>query len=88
MTARTERQPRTQDVEALIGVLAVLEAEIRGEQSATIGLDVERLRDRLVRVGLLGPDADVLETALALGNINQRLRYVLGEYETEDEGTS
>lgn len=88
MTALTERQPRTQDVEALIGVLAVLEAEIRGERSGTIGLDVDRLRDRLTRVGLLGSDADVSDVALALGNINQRLRYVLGEYETEDEGTS
>jgi hypothetical protein len=88
MTALTERQPRTQDVEALIGVVAVLEAEIRGHRSDTIKFDVDRLRDRLTRVGLLGSDADVSETALALGNINQRLRYVLGEYETEDEDIS
>jgi hypothetical protein len=88
MTALTERQPRTQDVEALIGLLAVLEAEIRVQRSGTIGVDVDRLRDRLARVGLLDADADVSETALALGNINQRLRYVAGEYETEDEGIS
>lgn len=88
MTALTERPPRAQDVEALIGLLGLVEGELRAQQSSRVWLDLERLSERLVRAELLESGADVLETARALGNINQRLRYVLGEYETEDEGTS
>jgi hypothetical protein len=74
MTALTERLPRTQDVEALIDVLAMLKAGIRGQQCGTIELDVDQPRDRLAGVGLLGSDADVSETAPGPGRMSGMTR--------------
>ncbi|HEX4698731.1 MAG TPA: hypothetical protein VH857_05130 [Actinomycetes bacterium] len=59
-------------------MLAILEAELLGEV-----LDVElagRFRDRFVRAGLLPEGAGLGELRRALAELNQRVRYALGEY--------
>ena len=71
-----------QDAEALIGVLAVVEGHlINGDLDPHV---VDRLGERLV-----GPGAGAAELRVALGNLDQRLRYVLGEHDqppTPDTG--
>ena len=63
-----------QDADALIGVLAVLEGHL-------VAGDLDpRVIDRLSR-RLVGPGAGAAELRVALGNLNQRLRYALGEYD-------
>jgi hypothetical protein len=63
-----------QDAEALIGVLAVVEGHlVAGDLDPRL---VGRLGERLV-----GPGAGAAELRVALGNLNQRLRYVLGEHD-------
>ena len=63
-----------QDADALIGVTAVLEGHlIAGQLDPEV---VGRLGARLV-----GPGAGPAELRVALANLNQRLRYVLGEYD-------
>jgi hypothetical protein len=62
----------------VIGLLSILEGDLLGEV-----LDVElagRLRDRFVRAGLLPEDAGLGELRRALAEMNQRVRYALGEY--------
>jgi hypothetical protein len=70
------------DAEALIGVLAVLEGHlINGDLDPHV---VGHLSTHVV-----GPDAGPAELRVALGNLNQRLRYVLGEHDeppTPDTG--
>ena len=62
------------DAEAMIGVLALLEGHlINGDLAPHV---VDRLSERLV-----GPGAGAAELRVALANLNQRLRYVLGEHE-------
>jgi hypothetical protein len=62
------------DAEALIGLLAVLEGHlISGDLDPHV---VDRLSERAVR-----PGAGAAELRVALGNLNQRLRYVLGEHD-------
>jgi hypothetical protein len=66
--------PERQDAEALVGMLAVLEGHlINGDLDAHV---VHRLSERLV-----GPGAGAAELRVALGNLNQRLRYALGEHD-------
>jgi hypothetical protein len=65
------------DLVALIGWLAVIEGEIAGG-GLTQSLDT-RLRARFVHAGLLDVDADEQAFRLAIGEVNQRLRYALGE---------
>lgn len=74
------RRPRAADVAALVGWLAVFEGELR-VGAAPEGLTA-RFRERLVRNGLLDEDADERRLQEAVGDLNQRLRYVLGQYET------
>ena len=63
-----------QDAEALIGVLAVVEGHlINGDLDPHV---VDRLGERVV-----GPGAGAVELRVALGSLNQRLRYVLGEHD-------
>ncbi|HEY4313971.1 MAG TPA: hypothetical protein VGO19_00515 [Actinomycetes bacterium] len=75
----TMRRPLSDpDAGAIIGLLAILEGELLAET-----LDVElagRFRDRLVDVGLLADSAGLGELRRALGELNQRVRYALGEY--------
>jgi hypothetical protein len=63
-----------QDAEALVGLLAVLAGHlVSGDLDPLV---VGRLSERLV-----GPTAGPAELRVALGNLNQRLRYVLGEHD-------
>lgn len=79
-----------QDVSALIGMLALIEGEMRGRDHPTIVDEVPdwmlRLPERLTREGLLSSEPSPEDVWTAVGNLNQRLRYVLGEYDNEDEG--
>lgn len=82
----TPNPVRRQDAETLVGVLAVLQGQLIG---GSLDEDVvARLVRRFVRAGLLEPDPDgsppsAGRLGVALDNLNQRLRYALGEYETE-----
>lgn len=80
---KTPRLPRDQDVRALIGVLAVLEGEVM-----VMELDqqeppewMHRVAERLARSGLLNSTDSLTGLRQGLGDLNQRLRYVLGEYD-------
>jgi hypothetical protein len=65
------------DVAVLIGILAVLEGEVRsGETSSRM---TWHLSGRLARYDLLSAGAAREDLAGALGNINQRLRPARGE---------
>ncbi len=66
-----------QDAAALIGILAVLEGEMSSGNLDEQALD--HLRRRLTDDGVLtgGPDTDDLPAAL--GALNQRVRFALGE---------
>ena len=67
------------DVAVLIGVLAVLEGEVRsGEASPRM---TRHLSDRLARCGLLAADVASEGLARALSDMNQRLRVARGEYD-------
>ena len=70
------------DAEALIGLLAVLEGHL---VAGHLGPHVaDSLSERLV-----GPGAGAAELRVALSSLNQRMRYVLGEYDqppTPDSG--
>lgn len=76
------RAAQSRDVAALIGMLAVLEGEVRaadaGDEVPGWALPLAR---RLSGDGLLPLDADPRELRQALNDLNQRLRYVLGEYD-------
>lgn len=76
------RRPVTladKDVAALIGVLALLEGEVRsGEASPSM---TQHLSDRLARYELLSADAASEALAGALSDMNQRLRVARGEYD-------
>ena len=76
------RRAQTNDVAAVVGILATLEGELM------VASDGDALPDwaiplahRLGRDGLLGADAGQREVRQALNDLNQRLRYVLGEYD-------
>jgi hypothetical protein len=67
------------DVAVLIGVLAVVEGELRsGEASPHM---TRHLSDRLAQYELLSADAGNDDLAKALSDINQRLRIARGEYD-------
>lgn len=90
MTELTPRRPRVQDIAALVGMLAVIEGEMRVRAHLAFTEEspswTPRIGERLSREGLLGPEPTPEELWTAVGNLNQRLRYVLGEYDNEDEG--
>jgi hypothetical protein len=66
------------DLEALIGILAVLEGEL--QSGAVTPYLAGRLRDRLERAGLVTAGGPEPEVRRALGDLNQRLRRALGEW--------
>jgi hypothetical protein len=67
------------DVAVLIGVLAVVEGQVRsGEASPHM---TRHLSDRLAQYELLSADAANDDLARALSDINQRLRIARGEYD-------
>lgn len=71
------------DVAALLGLVIVLEAELLAEEISP--QSAARLTERLASTGLLPEYASVGELCAALSDMNQRLRYVLGEYESPPE---
>ena len=85
----TPRRPRARDVAVLIGVLAVLEGEVWASETESDDVPhwVDHLARRLARDDLLPAEAGTLELRRTLGDLNQRLRYVLGEYD-DPERTS
>jgi hypothetical protein len=69
----------TRDATALVGLTAVLEGHL-----LTGHLDphvVDHLVNWLRSAGVLGPTDGPPELRLLLGDLNQRLRYALGEYD-------
>ena len=79
----TARQPQVRDVTALVGMLSVLEGEVwaGGAGADNIPLWAEHLATRLRRDGLLADGAGNEALRQALGDLNQRLRFVLGEHD-------
>ena len=76
------RPAKTRDVAAVVGLLASLEAELMVASEGDVLPDwAAPLAHRLRRDGLLGEDAGQREVRQALNDLNNRLRYVLGEYD-------
>jgi hypothetical protein len=68
------------DAAVLIGILAVLEGVIWADS-----LDqrtTSKLAERFVQQGLLTADHDQRDLRQAIGDLNQRLRYAVGEYDS------
>jgi len=63
----------------LIGVLAVLEGQVRSDEASLTM--TRRLSDRLARYELLSADAASDALAEALSDMNQRLRVARGDYD-------
>ena len=68
------------DANVLIGILAILEGAIWVGQldERTTG----KVADRFVRQGLLGADHDQRDLRQVISDMNQRIRYAAGEYDT------
>lgn len=76
-TAPVPRPPSTQDVAALVGIMALLEGEsLAGSIDDRV---MRRIGDRLERVGLLASNVETAEVRQALSAMNYRLRHALGE---------
>lgn len=70
---------RHSDIAELIAIVALLESHVTAGDSHHAF--TERLRRRLLQDGVLDGGADLAHVRLALVNLNQRLRYALGEYD-------
>lgn len=67
------------DLSALIGVLAVVEGDLMaGELPAEAG---GRIRQRLETESLLAPGGSERDLRQAINDLNQRLRFAIGEQE-------
>jgi hypothetical protein len=69
-----------QDAEVLIGIVAVLDEAIWG--GSLDEWTTSKLAERLVRRGLLDVGHNRNDVHLALDGLNQRLRYVVGDYDS------
>ena len=68
------------DANVLTGILAILEGAIwTGQLDELI---TGKVAERFVREGLLGAGYDQLDLRQAINDMNQRIRYALGEYDT------
>jgi hypothetical protein len=68
------------DAEVLIGVLAILEGAIwAGELNEQT---TSKVAERFVQQGLLAADHDQRDLRQAINDMNQRLRYAAGEYDS------
>ena len=68
------------DANVLTGILAILEGAVR-----TGHLDewtTGKVAERFAREGLLGADHDQHDLGQAINDLNQRIRYAAGEYDT------
>jgi hypothetical protein len=70
---------------ALVGLLASLEGELMEDEDDDVPDWAKRFADRLSRDGLITADADGRQVRQSLNDLNQRLRYVLGEYDEPPE---
>lgn len=69
---------RSQDANVLIGLLAEFEGYLMaGELDEYL---VNPFRKRFVQAGLIGDDSDERGLRQAVSDLNQRLRYTVGEY--------
>jgi len=68
------------DAEVLIGILAVLDGVIWG--GSLDEWTTSKVAERLVRQGLLTADHNRHDVHQALNDLNQRLRYAVGEYDS------
>lgn len=76
---RRNRQVSDADLQALIGILAVLQGELLAGSSDELAL---ALRRRMSAAGLMTAtyeETDVGRLQIALDDLNQRLRYAVGE---------
>jgi hypothetical protein len=68
------------DANVLIGILAILEGVIWGGQ---LDEDItSRVAERFVQQGLLGTDYDQRDLRQAISDMNERIRYAAGDYDT------
>ena len=68
------------DAGVLIGMLAILEGAIWG--GSFDEWTASKVADRFVQQGLLAADYDQRDLRQAIGDLNQRLRYAAGEYDS------
>ncbi len=68
------------DVAVLIGILAILEGAIWAD--SLDARTTSKVAERFVQQGLLAADHDQRDLRLAIGDLNQRLRYAAGEYDS------
>jgi hypothetical protein len=71
---------RTADAGVLIGILAILEGAIWG--GSLDAWTTSKVAERFVQQGLLAPEHDERELRQAISDMNQRLRYAAGEYDS------
>jgi hypothetical protein len=69
-----------QDAEVLIGIVAVLDGVIWG--GSLDEWTTSKVAERLVQHGLLNANHNRNDVHLALDGLNQRLRYVVGDYDS------
>lgn len=82
----TPRALSRKDASALIGLLATLEGQLMVDQKEDgVPEWARRVADRLARDGLLDAPGDERELRQSINDLNQRLRYVLGEYDDPPE---
>jgi hypothetical protein len=68
------------DAEVLIGILAILEGAILG--GSLDAWTTTKIAELYVQQGLLAADHDQRDLRQAIGDMNQRLRYAAGEYDS------
>ncbi|HEY1917277.1 MAG TPA: hypothetical protein VGH27_17065 [Streptosporangiaceae bacterium] len=68
------------DASVLIGILAILEGVIWAGQLEE--QTTRKVAERFVQQGLLGADYDQSDLRQAIGDMNQRIRHAVGEYDT------
>jgi len=68
------------DAEVLIGILAVLDGVIWG--GSLDEWTTSKVAERLVQQGLLTADHNRNDVHQALDDLNQRLRYAVGDYDS------
>ena len=81
--ARVPNPVQRHDAGVLIGILAILEGLIWADQ-----LDEQTTRkiaERFVQEGLLSEGYDQRDLRQAISDMNQRIRYAAGEYDTPPE---
>lgn len=85
-------RPTVQDASAVIGILVEISADLGRGLASDQGVEDEagpdlasRMGWRLEQAGLVPPDADAPLLALAIKNLSQRMRYVLGEFASPPE---